>query len=261
MPHSTQGINRPLSLVLLQQQHRGVAQRALHSLMGRRGSVAVVRTGSVCGPTAARRTAIARAFRLWMDGRVPAACKPWMAHLPNGKPQLMLPLGLQGRFASRHAHISVAHDGGVLAILLGGAPGLCGVGVDVVDLRRVRPWVANSRRLRRFLSRLMDEPSATRVAHDLIGCGEDDRCTAVAVRFGLMEAVSKALGTGWTLGSKLGDGVPCKSIGLAVRRGRARVVLREPAIQVLRRIRGRRIEASWVRTGDLVVAVAVIWGS
>jgi phosphopantetheinyl transferase (holo-ACP synthase) len=106
--------------------------------------------------------------------------------------------------AARDLHVSFSHDGEVVVGLAACAPGLRGLGVDLVHLPRLRRPGKDAAYLHRFARHFMapDEYAAFQAA----AAGDDLerlRCR-VAAHFSLMEAASKALGTGLKMGGGLG---------------------------------------------------------
>jgi phosphopantetheine--protein transferase-like protein len=122
-----------------------------------------------------------------------------LEHTPLGQPLVRLD-GALGRWASdrdidaRELHVSFTHDGELLAVLLATAPGLRGVGVDLVHMPRLarRPPAYLRALARRFMAD--SEYAAVALLPDGVLLDE------VAARFSLMEAASKALGTGLRIG-------------------------------------------------------------
>jgi phosphopantetheinyl transferase (holo-ACP synthase) len=120
-------------------------------------------------------------------------------HTSLGQPLVRVD-GALGRWASDFGidasdlHVSFTHDGDMLAALLVTAPGLRGVGVDLVHLPRLARRPASY--LRALARRFMADDEYAIVA----ALPDDALLLEVAMRFSLMEAASKALGTGLRLG-------------------------------------------------------------
>jgi len=113
-------------------------------------------------------------------------------------------------------HISFTHDGDMHFTLAVLAPRLKGVGVDVVHLPRLCGERKDREYLHRFGRKFMSDQEYagfTRAAdsESLVGLR-----IRVAAHFSLMEAASKALGTGLKIGVGMGgpESVPKQSIGV-----------------------------------------------
>jgi phosphopantetheine--protein transferase-like protein len=118
----------------------------------------------------------------------------------------------------RDLHISFTHDGEAVIALAGLGEQLRGVGIDVVRLAR---FEGRSRDyLHRFARHFMSE-SEYRCFLDLSG-RKDRTLRSVIVRaaahFSLMEAASKALGTGLKIGGGMGkpESLPKRSINVQI---------------------------------------------
>ncbi|MGC8668924.1 MAG: hypothetical protein ACP5VE_12495 [Chthonomonadales bacterium] len=210
------------------------------------------------GERGARHVAVGDAYSLWRGGPRSAFDRPRLWYMQTGRPRLVAPRAFSRTLCGGGAHISIAHDGGVLAVLVAGGSGVCGVGVDIVDLSRLRRRIESHRMLERFAGHIADGPAARRLAADWKGRTLEGGRVEAGVRFALMEAVSKALGTGWTLGRSLGVGVPCKAIEIGRVQPAPQVTLKHPAVTVLRKTGGRRVRGLWIKSGDLIVAVAAV---
>lgn len=251
------GLSARLSLALVQERPRGVRGHSLQALVGSGGCVEVWRICGLAGRRAARKTVLRRVFEPWMPEGCSRRVRPGLRHLPSGRPQIVLPRSLRNRLVPQCPQIAISHDGGILAAALGCGAGLRGVGVDVVDLERLRSRISTRREWERFLGHITDA-SVLQKRLSLPASSLEGMRAEAAVRFALMEAVSKAFGTGWTLGSDARRGVPCKSIRIQGLRPSPRIELAHPASCIMKQMGGRRVVAQWTRTGDVVVAVAAV---
>jgi phosphopantetheinyl transferase (holo-ACP synthase) len=138
-----------------------------------------------------------------MDAPPVTAADVVLSHTPLGQPVASL-CGPLARWAGDHAilphefHLSFSHDGEALVALLVTAPGLRGAGVDLVYLPRLarRP----TSHLLALAKRFMSPAEHAAFVAAAMGCDHAALVQRVASHFSLMEAASKALGTGLRLG-------------------------------------------------------------
>ncbi len=129
----------------------------------------------------------------------------------------------------------------------GGAAGsaVVGIGVDIVDVRRVEDLLARYRD--RFLSRVFTEAEAEYAAR---GAREAER---LAGRFAVKEAVLKAFGTGKSQGILWRDVETVRGAW-----GRPEVKLSGRACDHMRRVGGTRVHVSLAHDGGKAVAFVII---
>ncbi len=101
-------------------------------------------------------------------------------------------------------HVSNSHDGGTHLALAIPEEGLAGVGVDLVFLPRLESSRHTIGYLHRLAGRVMGNEELTEFVHMCNGLDEREVRLQFAARFSLMEAASKALGTGLRLGVGFG---------------------------------------------------------
>jgi holo-[acyl-carrier protein] synthase len=120
-----------------------------------------------------------------------------------------------------------------------------GLGVDVVDIQRVRE--ALSRSGERFVRRVYTEAEAAY-------CGRHrDPVPHFAVRFAAKEALFKALGTGWSQGVRWCD------VEVERARGRApQLVLHGEALRHSQRLGTRTIHCTLSHSDASAVAVVIL---
>lgn len=116
----------------------------------------------------------------------------------------------------RHLQISNTHDGGIHLLIAAYAPTLVGLGIDAVYLPRLDRPDRDSAYFRRFATHFM---SATEREAFEAASAQDDLATLrlrVAAHFSLMEAASKACGTGLKIGGGMGreTSLPKQSLGV-----------------------------------------------
>ena len=105
---------------------------------------------------------------------------------------------------SRHLHVSNSHDGEASIVLAVYSEDLAGLGVDLIYLPRLARIGKDRDYLRRFAQRFMSpaewEAFTAAAAQDT----EEMLRLRVAAHFSLMEAASKACGTGLKMGAGIG---------------------------------------------------------
>ncbi len=170
---------------------------------------------------------------------------------------------------SRHLHVSNTHDGGAHLVIAAYSADLAGIGIDLVWLPRLRRAGKDRSYLLRFARQFMsaeewtafeaviDEPFAD--AHRLTDTDEPLRLRTAA-HFSLMEAASKACGTGLKIGVGMGRerSLPKQSLGALRLSPTVKLAFGPAARQRLDEIEAVRYEA-FVHAGPemLVSAVAL----
>jgi phosphopantetheinyl transferase (holo-ACP synthase) len=138
---------------------------------------------------------------------------------PLGKP-ILIWAGELARWAGerglddRHLHVSNTHDREFHFVAVAYGDGIAGVGVDVVALERLQRRERGH--LLRLARRIMGDEEWNSFESAVAGLTQDELVVRTAAHFSLMEAASKALGTGLALGLGLGrpGSVPARSIGI-----------------------------------------------
>ena len=120
--------------------------------------------------------------------------------------------------AEHFLHISNTHDGGANIVIAAYHPDLAGIGIDAVHLPRLMSAQKDAAYLHRFAARFMSErvngiPIRRPRARD------DDLARLrlrASTHFSLMEAASKACGTGLKIGGGMGrpTSLPKQSLGV-----------------------------------------------
>ena len=130
-------------------------------------------------------------------------------------------------------------------MMIPGAANVLGVGVDLVDIARIRAM--GERHGARFLEKVYTDAERADMAE------RADPWPGYAARFAAKEAVSKAFGTG------IGEELDFRSVGV-VRddRGAPRVVLDAKGEALLRARGATRIHLSLTHTAELAQAFAVL---
>ncbi len=163
--------------------------------------------------------------------------------------------------SARRLHISYTHDGGALIAGAAYAPGLCGLGVDVVHLPRLRRADKDANYLHRFARRFMsDEEYAAFVA----ASEKDDPemlMRRTAAHFSLMEATSKALGVGLKIGGGLGRSasLPLQSIHIGALTPTVRFLLGSEAERRCQTLGGDCLEGHWGANREYLLSAVMLW--
>lgn len=168
-------------------------------------------------------------------------------------------------WAEHALHISNTHDGGAHIVLAAYHPDLVGIGIDAVHLPRLMSAQKDASYLRRFAARFMS-------AQEQKGFGAasaNDDVTRLRLRtaahFSLMEAASKACGTGLKIGAGMGraTSLPKQSLGvemLSFCTGGANLLLVEgEALARLDTLGAKRAEAYWSADEEFLVSVVFLW--
>ena len=145
-------------------------------------------------------------------------------------------LAEQNGISDKYLHISNTNDGGAHVVLAVYGENIAGVGVDLVDLSRLRRPSKDIAYFKRFARQFMSEQelayfleacellnSATRPNESLLNLFSDTNSTSQeeailllsAAHFSLMESASKACGTGLKMGVGMGhsESLPKQSLG------------------------------------------------
>jgi phosphopantetheinyl transferase (holo-ACP synthase) len=201
----------------------------------------------------------------------------------------------------RHLHISNTHDGGADLVIAAYSEDLVGIGIDAVWLPRLRLPGKNAAYLRRFARQFMspEEWSAFENGDDttfdpllgtntlaLIGSPNQPRALPapstienpesklehdpdeplrlrVAAHFSLMEAASKACGTGLKIGAGMGrdTSLPKQSLGASRVAPDVALLFQSEALPRLDTLGARRYEASVRANSEFLVSVVALYRS
>jgi len=157
-------------------------------------------------------------------------------------------------------HISYTHDHESHLTLAACAPGLKGIGVDVVHLSRLR----GERKGRRYLESFARHFMSAEELELFLSAGrhEDDEEFRIraAAHFSLMEAASKALGTGLKIGVGMGrpTSLPKQSIGVRSLNPTVEFLLTHDAEARMRILHASRLTGYHAADGEYLVSTAVL---
>lgn len=164
---------------------------------------------------------------------------------------------------SRHLHVSNSHDGEASIVLAVYSEDLAGLGVDLVYLPRLARIGKDKDYLHRFAQRFMApsewEAFTAAAAQDT----EEMLRLRVAAHFSLMEAASKACGTGLKMGAGIGKPESLSRYALGVDRIAPEVALLfdTEARACLEQLGVTRYEAYWGADEEYLVSAVLLWKS
>lgn len=158
-------------------------------------------------------------------------------------------------------HISNTHDGGAHLVLAAYDPDLVGIGIDLVHLPRLRSPIKNAAYLRRFARGFMDDDEYRAfLAAAPAGETEEELRVRAAAHFSLMEAASKACGTGLKLGIGMGrpESLSPRSLGVAALRPEVALTFGPEAVLRLQSLGARGCRSFWNCDGEMLVSVVLL---
>ncbi len=172
---------------------------------------------------------------------------------------------------SRHLHVSNTHDGGAHIVIAAYDTELVGIGIDAVWLPRLRRPGKDRLHLLRFASRFMcpEEWAAFQAGQDTpwsvspsIDPDESLRLR-VAAHFSLMEAASKACGTGLKMGVGMGreTSLPKQSVGVLRLSPTVELLFGPEAVERLRQLGMARYEACVYADAEFLVSAVALYRS
>ncbi len=164
--------------------------------------------------------------------------------------------GLSDKFL----HVSNSHDGDAHLVFAAYGEQLVGVGVDIVSLPRLRMPGKDRAYLLRFATQFMGQAERETFARDAADEEEEALRVRVAAHFSLMEAASKACGTGLKIGAGMGRAMSLPKQSLGVQTLAPRVALQfGPEAQVrLQTLGAARHEAHWAADAEYLTSVVLL---
>lgn len=163
-------------------------------------------------------------------------------------------------YEDRYLHISNTNDGNAHIVMAAYGEEFAGIGIDVVHLPRLRQPGKGKAYLRRFARQFMSETEWEAFQAGSENDDEEALRIRVAAHFSLMEAASKACGTGLKMGIGMGTayGLPKAELG-AVRLRYAVEMLFGPAAKVrLNEIGATQWEGFWGADDEYLVSGVVL---
>ena len=191
-----------------------------------------------------------------------SASELFVRYSPLGQPRV----GWRGRAAEwagergihlSNLHISFTHDGEAVIALASYAPGLKGVGIDVVRLQRFRDKSRDY--LHRFARHFMSESEYVGFSEDSATESSEQVVRRVAAHFSLMESASKALGTGLKIGGGMGKPESMSKRSLNVSRLTPVKWQLEPEPESrIQSLGASRLEGHWSADSEYLVSAAFL---
>jgi phosphopantetheinyl transferase (holo-ACP synthase) len=158
----------------------------------------------------------------------------------------------------RHLHVSNSHDREFhfVAVAYGGE--IAGIGVDVVALDRLRR--RDRGYLLRFARRFMSDAEWKGFEQASRELAWEELIVRTAAHFSLMEAASKALGTGLALGLGLGrlGSLPARSIGVVSLEPRVEMLFEPPAVARMDLLGAAGAICHWEAAADHLLATVIL---
>jgi len=160
----------------------------------------------------------------------------------------------------RHLHISNAHDGDAHLVLAAYGETLADVGIDVVYLPRLRRPGKGRDYLRRLARQFMSAAEWEEFAAVSACENEESLRVRVAAHFSLMEAASKACGTGLALGGGIGrpGSLPKRALGVRLT-PQVAFLLGPEAQRRSEALDVARWEGHWGTDGNYLVSAVLLW--
>jgi phosphopantetheinyl transferase (holo-ACP synthase) len=241
-------------------------RRHLEGALNRDGTQWPRRVDHAAAERFALHAAFHELFRILPPTPYPLPPELYLTHTPLGQPlarwrgQLASWARSQG-LSNRDVHVSFTHDGEAHITLTAHAPGLLGVGVDAVHLPRLRRHIAQEGYFLRFARQFM---SARELAQ-FEEAARNEQPEAVMLRaashFSLMEAASKALGTGLKIGIGMGKptSLPKQSINLNRSLPAVEFDLGPEAAARCVHLGASRLEGHWAADAEYLVSAVLLW--
>ncbi len=167
---------------------------------------------------------------------------------------------LQGVLA-QHCHISNTSDGDLHLVFALYDEYLAGVGVDAVWLPRLQHAGKDNAYLLRFARQFMSELEWTGFDSYIQGASNNALLIAVSAHFSLMEAASKACGTGLKIGLGMGrsTSLPMQSLGAKTISPVVRLLVEGEALLRLGTLGVTDAEAYWGKEEDFIIAIVILY--
>lgn len=205
--------------------------------------------------------ALAELFPLPTPDTQHSTPKAYLSHTALGQPVVRWHGAEAAERVRRDLHISFSHDGEAHLTLAACALGLRGVGVDAVYLPRLRQERKDAAYLHRFARHFMSEEEyaafETVARHE----GEEAVRRRVAAHFSLMEAASKALGTGLKIGGGMGrsTSLPKQSVGVLTLAPEVIFTLGEEARERCQRLGAFVLKGYWATDAEYLISAVFLY--
>lgn len=162
---------------------------------------------------------------------------------------------------SSHLHISNTHDGGAHIVVAAYDRSLVGVGIDAVYLPRLIAPEKDAVYVGRFASRFMSAREKAAFDAASVGEGLEALRLRAAAHFSLMEAASKACGTGLKIGAGMGlvTSLPKQTLGVLSLGSVVELLFEGEAAARLETMGACRAEAYWSADKTFLTSVVFLW--
>lgn len=181
-----------------------------------------------------------------------------------GKPYItwegeILEWAKQNALDYRYLHLSNSHDGAAHLLFVTYGSQFVGVGIDVVSLSRFQNKTRPE--LHRFARKIMSETEFVGLQGYLQEESEAELRNRVVAHFSLMEAASKACGTGLKIGLGMGKptSLPIRSLGAKSVSPTVELLFEEPALQRIADLGATRYTGYVLCEGAYLTSVVVLW--
>ena len=164
------------------------------------------------------------------------------------------------RFRAEHCHISNTSDGNLHLVFAVYDKNLVGVGIDAVWLPRLQKAGKDRAYLLRFARQFMSETERANFEELAQNDSDEELLIRVAAHFSLMEAASKACGTGLKIGLGMGrsTSLPKQSLGVKTLAPDVRLLIEGDAKNRLAVLGVNHSEAYWGKEGEFIVALVLL---
>lgn len=161
--------------------------------------------------------------------------------------------------SAQYLHVSNSHDGTYHLILSAYHPQLAGVGIDLVHLPRLRG--RDAAYLHRFAAHFMGPEELAAFTASSARDGDETLLRRVAAHFSLMEAASKACGTGLKIGGGMGRPTSLRkqSLGALAVLPQVELFCDASAQARWQTLGAARSEGFWECDGDYLVSAVLLW--
>ena len=160
----------------------------------------------------------------------------------------------------RFFHVSNTHDGAAHLVLAAYGENLAGVGIDAVHLPRLRRAEKGRDYLLRFAGQFMSEAEYADFSESGAQDSNENLVLRTAAHFSLMEAASKACGTGLKIGFGMGKdySLPKRSIEIRHLSPETEIAFSGAARERLDALGAAECRADWTLDGDYLVSVVLL---
>ena len=164
-------------------------------------------------------------------------------------------------YSDNNLHVSNTHDGTAHLVFAAYSEMMAGIGIDAVYLPRLQNAGKGRDYLRRFAAQFMSEEELSAFLRAAESDTDAEFTVRAAAHFSLMEAASKACGTGLKIGVGMGKAFSLPKRSIEIRRLAPTVELAFTG-EAQNRIEQMGVithSANWVIEGDYLISVVVLF--